>query len=1062
MVSSFISEIILHPLGIYVLALGAGFLIPLFDRAHRGSAVLVFLAALAGMVAIAGLNLLAIVNGAPAIDIETAGIAPPFSINLRFGLFEGGFVLAVNTAALLAAWHCLPALKQHASALLLYLIMVMGINGMIMTRDLFNLFIFIEITSIATYALIGMERTGSVLAAGFKYIIATSVATTFFLLGTIFIYYQTGTLNIDDIIVHADLIQGPVGFIATLFVLTSLLIELKPYPANGWGLDVYETADSGIASLISVGVSAGVFFAIYKVLPLMDSYLTSIAFIGGATFLISNIIGLKQDNARRLLGYSSIGQMGLLTLAIALLLQLDTPSQLALVVGGLFINHLLAKAGLFWLAGMVDRTSIKDWCAIARRPELLLLFGIMLSALIGLPPFPGFWAKWQLVMLIADGGLYGWIAVILIGSLLEAAYLFRWFSHARGTDDNSMGDRSKDQAPSQVIVSLSQTVPVATAALLLFVIGYGMALEMDIETPGMFLPLLAGFALWLIDGIPGRLKALPMLVIVGAGGYWLTNDLEGINRLFSYLLVGGGLLVSIAAMYRNDDRRGFYPLLAVLLLSLAALLRSKTSLEFFFGWELMTLSSYLLVTLGREGVKSGLNYLLFSLGSAYFILAGFALAYAASGSLLLSDLGSSGDSMWLIFSLLAIGFVIKMGGFGVHIWLPDAYAEADDDFTAMLSAVVSKAGIFGLVLIAANLGVQSDIGLDPAYVLGWIGILTATFGAMMAVFQEDIKRLVAYSSMGQLGYIVTGIALMSHLGWVSALYMTVNHFLFKGILFLSIAGIVLRTNERMMYKMGGLIKNMPFTFVFTMIAIIAMSGVPPLTGFGGKWMLFNALMDKGWYFIAAFAFFSSAVAFLYMFRLLQTVFLGQRKLEHAKLREAPAILLAPQFIMIAAIMVISAYPRLLLDPLSAAINPWIADTLVWEGFALQTRFGYWNAPLIMAVVGGVWMVPLIILLLVSLTMKIQKVEQFNIVYAAERPHRPEDTHFAYNFFAHYDRAIGFLVRPRATAFWNAAVEWSHTLGSSLRVFYNGNGQTYALFILMYFVAMFLVNGGLEL
>jgi len=1055
MVSSLFSDILLHPLGIYVLALGAGFLIPLFDRAHRGSAIVVFFTAIAGMVAIAGLNLFAIVNGAPSIDIETAGIAPPFSINLRFGLFEGGFVLAVNTAALLAAWHCLPALRQHASALLLFLIMVMGINGMVMTRDLFNLFIFIEITSIATYALIGMERTGSVLAAGFKYIIATSVATTFFLLGTIFIYYQTGTLNIDDIIVHADLIQGPVGFIATLFVLTSLMIELKPYPANGWGLDVYETAHSGIASLISVGVSAGVFFAIYKVLPLMDSYLTSIAFIGGATFLVSNIIGLKQDNARRLLGYSSIGQMGLLTLALALLLQLETSSQLVLVVGGLFINHLLAKAGLFWLAGVIDRSQIKDWCAIAQRPGLLLLLGTMMAALIGLPPFPGFWAKWQLVMILAEGGQHLWIAVVLIGSLLEAAYLFRWFSHAR-----DKGDSSTDEVPPQAVVSLSQQLPVAIATLLLFVIGYGMALEMNIETPGMFLPLLAGFALWLIDGILGRLKGLLMLAIVGAGGYWLTNDLEGINRLFSFLLVGGGLLVSIAAMYRHDDRRGFYPLLAVLLLSLAALLRAKTSLEFFFGWELMTLSSYLLVTLGRDGVKPALNYLLFSLASAYFILSGFALAYADSGSLLLSDLGNSGDSIGLIFSLLAIGFVIKMGGFGVHIWLPGAYAEADDDFTAMLSAVVSKAGIFGLVLIAANLGVQSDIGLDPAYVLGWIGILTATFGAMMAVFQEDIKRLVAYSSMGQLGYIVTGIALMSHLGWVSALYMTVNHFLFKGILFLSIAGIVLRTNERMMYKMGGLIKNMPFTFVFTMIAIIAMSGVPPLTGFGGKWMLFNALLEKGWYFIAAFAFFSSAVAFLYMFRLLQTVFLGQRKLEHAKLREAPAILLAPQFIMIAAIMVISAYPRLLLDPLSTAIDPWISNTLVWEGFALQTQYGYWNAPMIMAVVGGVWMVPLIILLLVSLTMKIQRVEQFNIVYAAERPHRPEDTHFAYNFFAHYDRAIGFLVRPRATAFWNAAVEWSHTLASSLRVFYNGNGQTYALFILMYFVAMVLFNGGL--
>jgi formate hydrogenlyase subunit 3/multisubunit Na+/H+ antiporter MnhD subunit len=1049
-------DVLLQPLGIYVLALGAGFLIPLFDRAHRGSAIMVFLATLTAMVVIAGFNLWAIINGAAAIDIETAGIKPPFSINLRFGLFEGGFVLAVNTAALLGAWHYLPRLKQHASALLLYLILVMGLNGMVMTRDLFNLFIFIEITSIATYALIGMERTGSVLAAGFKYIIATSIASALFLLGTIFIYYQTGTLNIDDIVAHRELIQGPVGFIAILFVLTSLLIELKPYPANGWGLDVYETASSGIASLISVGVSAGFFFAVYKVLPLAGDFLYSIALIGGVTFLLSNLIGLKQENTKRLLGYSSIGQMGLLTMALALVSQLDASTQLPLIIGGLFINHLLAKAGLFWLAGVVDCKCIKNWSAIAKRRGLLLLLGIMMAALVGLPPFPGFWAKWELVMLLASHELFGWIALILIGSLLEAAYLFRWFSYAQQSGD------TESAAQSEISVAYWSPAPIAIAALLLFATGYLMADVMQVASPALFLPLVAGFVLWLMDGINGRLKTLPMLAAVAVGGYLLTNELEGINRLFGYLLVGGGLLVSIAAMYRSDARKGFYPLLTILLLSLATLLRAQSSLEFFFSWELMTLSSYFLVTLGRDGARPALSYLLFSLASAYCIMAGFAVAYGATGSLLLAELGNSGNSINIVFSLLAAGFIIKMGGFGVHIWVADTYAEADDDFTAILSSIVSKAGIFGLLIIAAHLGVQSEIGLDPAYVLGWIGILTATFGAMMAVFQEDIKRLVAYSSMGQLGYIVTGIALMSHLGWVSAMYMTVNHFLFKGILFLSIAGIVLRTNERLMYRMGGLIKNMPVTFTFSMIAIIAMSGVPPLTGYGGKWMLFNALMDKGWYWISALAFFSSAVAFLYMYRFLHTVFLGQRKLEHAKLREAPAILLVPQVVMVACIMLISAYPKLLLDPLSVAIDPFISNTLVWEGLALQTHYGYWNAPMIMAVVGGVWMIPLVLLLLVSLTLKIQKVEQFNIVFAAERPRRPEETHFAYNFFAHYDRAIGFLVRPRATAFWNTVVEWSHSMAATLRVVYNGNGQTYALFVIMYFVAMFMLNGGLAL
>jgi formate hydrogenlyase subunit 3/multisubunit Na+/H+ antiporter MnhD subunit len=1067
-----LTQTLLQPLSIFIVALAAAFLIPLFDRAGRGTAIMVFFAALTGLALIAGVDLLALVDGAPAFIIETAGIKPPFSINLRFGLFEGVFVFAVNTMALLAAWHYLPVLKRQAAALLLFLILVMGIDGMIMTRDLFNLFIFIEITSIASYALIGMQRTGDALAAGFKYIMATSIASAFFLLGTTFLYYQTGTLNIDDMIAHVDLIHGPVGVIASTFLLTSLLIELKPYPANGWGLDVYQTAPSGIASLISVGVSAGIFFALYKILPLMNGYLPSIALIAGMTFLFSSFIGLKQENTRRLLGYSSIAQMTLLTLAIALITPLHATEKFPIIIGGLFINHLFAKAGLFWLAGIVNRQSITEWSAIARQPVLIVLLGFLISALIGLPPFPAFWAKWELMLLLASDQQFAWMALILLGSLLEAAYLFRWFSYARQSNDhaadadNTAGvAAATTQADAGADTGVMQWAPVAIAVLLLSITGYGFAQLMHATSPKLFLPLVAGLAMWLLDALPGRFKTLPMLAAVVFGGYLLSNDLDGINRLFSYLFIGGGVLISIATLYRSDERKGFYPLLTVLLLSLASLLSAHSSLAFFFSWELMTLSSYLLVSLGRSGnangIKPALTYLLFSLGSAYCILAGFAVAYAATGSLQLAALGSSGAASGIIFSLLAAGFLIKMGAFGVHVWLPDAYAEADDDFTALLSAIVSKAGIFGLIIIAAQLGVRAEIGLNPSYVLAWVGILTATFGALMAVFQEDIKRLLAYSSMGQLGYIVTGIALMSHLGWVAALYMTVNHFLFKGILFLSVAGIILRTNERMMYRMGGLVKNMPFTFVCTLIAIIAMSGIPPLSGYGGKWMLFNALMDKGWYWITALAFFSSAVAFLYMFRLLQTVFLGQRKLEHSKLREAPAILLLPQFIMIAGIMVISANPKLLIDRLSAAIDPWLSNTLVWDGLSMQTHYGYWNAPLIMAIVAGVWLVPLVLLLLFSLTMKIQKVEQFNIVYAAERPRRPEETHFAYNFYAHYDRAIGILVRPRATAFWNGSVEWAHSLAASLRIFYNGNGQTYALFIIMYFVAMVLLNGGLN-
>ena len=458
--------------------------------------------------------------------------------------------------------------------------------------------------------------------------------------------------------------------------------------------------------------------------------------------------------------------------------------------------------------------------------------------------------------------------------------------------------------------------------------------------------------------------------------------------------------------------------------------------------------------LGRDAGRPILPYILFSLGSAFFLLAGFAVIYGATGTLALSQLGAAGEAAPLALALLAIGFVIKTGAFGVHVWLPGAYAESEDDFSALLSAVVSKAGIFGLLVAALTLSSKGTDTDAVMYVLSWVGLLTAFFGALMALFQEDVKKLLAYSSMGQVGYIVTAVSAGSHLGAVTASYLAINHLLFKGLLFLAVAGVIRATGTRLMYKMGGMINNMPLSFIGVLVGIIAMSGVPPLTGFGGKWLLFNTLIEKGWYWQAGLAFFASAVAFLYLFRLIHSVFLGQRKLEHKAVREASWWLIVPQFLLIGMIMAISVYPRWLLEPLSAAVAEYYSATLQWAGSVASTGLGYWDGFLIMNVVAGVFLTPLLILLLLSRFMRIQRVKQFNIVYAAERPETPQTTHYAYNFYLFYEKALGDWVKPRASVFWDGVAEWAHTIGGGLRVLYTGNGQTYALFVLMYLLVVY--------
>lgn len=284
----------------------------------------------------------------------------------------------------------------------------------------------------------------------------------------------------------------------------------------------------------------------------------------------------------------------------------------------------------------------------------------------------------------------------------------------------------------------------------------------------------------------------------------------------------------------------------------------------------------------------------------------------------LAILAVSGGLTFLFSNLIGlkqsnIQRLLGYSAIGVHVWLPGAYSEADDDFTAMLSGVASKLAVFGL-LMGTYLATRSGFGLELAHSMAWLGMLTTIAGALMALWQTDLKCLLALSSMSQLGYIITATALVRHLGWVTALYLVANHMMVKGTLFLAIAGIILRTGTRSFAETGGLVRTMPVTFVTVLIAIIAMSGLPPLMGFGGKWLLLSAMMDKEWHFLAIAGIFAALLCFLYMIRLVGGVFLGPPRRNRAAAGEAPAALLVPQFVLIVGIVIRSLYPKLLMEP----------------------------------------------------------------------------------------------------------------------------------------------------
>jgi formate hydrogenlyase subunit 3/multisubunit Na+/H+ antiporter MnhD subunit len=566
----------------------------------------------------------------------------------------------------------------------------------------------------------------------------------------------------------------------------------------------------------------------------------------------------------------------------------------------------------------------------------------------------------------------------------------------------------------------------------------------------------------LIEWAPAWLKNT--IAIAGMVAFFLQTwtEYDPLRLIFAVIFLIGGSITLLASYHAHGRRIGFYPAAMLMYAGMILLIRATDSFGFFAAWELLTVGSYFLILRGKHSEPHALSYITFSLGGAYLILAGFALAAAAvppAPTFELSALATLVQPVapW-VFLLLAVGFMTKTAAIGVHIWLPGAHAEAETDVSPMVSGILLKAGLYGLFMLLMTMGKQSLYGVELTYVMLWIGAVTALTGNLLAIFQEDAKRLLAYSSIGQMGYAVFGLALMNHLGWLLALMFVINHYIYKSMLFLSIGGVAKRTGTREMYKMGGLITLMPLSFIATLIGIIAVSGVPPLSGFGGRWIFYNAILTADVRMPMVLIFLAGPIAFLYLFRLIHTIFLGQLKDEHRRIKEAPFWIVLPQMIYVALLLVFAVAPGLVLRRVDAYISQFLPDgALSWEGLTITSQFGWWNPVAIMIIVGVIFMLLFAWLLFVN--RRAQKVKQFNIVFSAERPFRPETTHFAWNFFAPYRKAMGFLVQPFVTRFWDTVTDLLHSGSDLTRRIYNGNGQTYAFHFLVFVVAVYAMKMG---
>ncbi len=366
----------------------------------------------------------------------------------------------------------------------------------------------------------------------------------------------------------------------------------------------------------------------------------------------------------------------------------------------------------------------------------------------------------------------------------------------------------------------------------------------------------AAAGLYLAFGEPANILSFPISSVFGF--LFCGDALSGFFIIAISVLTFSVSLYSIGytSSMKHQGLMGF--LFNLFILSMIAVVTSGNIVTFLISWETMSVVSYFLVTIDRdkESAKAGLLYAVMTHIGTAFIIVSFLLLYAYSGSADFAGIRASAagfplEIKSLVFLFAVIGFGTKAGVIPLHTWLPKAHPAAPSNISSLMSGVMIKTGIYGIVRIAVDV-----LGKGPEW---WgiavlvVGAVSSILGVLYALMEHDIKRLLAYHSVENIGIILLGIGAsmmfrsgglynLAAVALIAGLYHTLNHAVFKGLLFLGAGSVMHATHTKNMDDMGGLMKAMPYTGLFFLVGSVSICALPPFNGFVSEWLTFQSLL----------------------------------------------------------------------------------------------------------------------------------------------------------------------------------------------------------------------------
>ena len=352
----------------------------------------------------------------------------------------------------------------------------------------------------------------------------------------------------------------------------------------------------------------------------------------------------------------------------------------------------------------------------------------------------------------------------------------------------------------------------------------------------------------------------------------------------------------------------FYTCYLLCLTGLLGIVVTGDAFNLFVFLEISSLSSYVLISLGssRRALTAAYQYLVMGTIGATFILIGIGFLYMMTGTLNILDISqrlpavADTRTIRVAFAFVTVGVSIKLALFPLHLWLPNAYTFAPSVVSAFFAATATKVGVYILLRFFFTVfGIQfSFAAMHVGTILLPLAVAAILIASLVAVFQTNVKRMLAYSSLAQIGYIILGISLGTTAGVSAAMIHLFNHAIIKGALFMAMGCIFLRLGSVELRDMQGLARQMPWTMAAFVAGGLSLIGLPLTAGFISKWYLVSAALTDGYWPLAVLMLVSSLLALIYIWRVVESAYFGAPARSSSNVKEAPAAMLVPMWLFI--------------------------------------------------------------------------------------------------------------------------------------------------------------------